>query len=59
VRLGGRLRVVGLGALLIDAVEFGLEAADGIHALGALVVGLGGVVADDEALGCVALGLTP
>src|SRR5439155_11310780 len=58
--LGARVQlasvgVLGLRALGGDPLELGLQPLDRLVALGALAVGLGGVVADDEALGRVAL----
>src|SRR5215218_10867402 len=49
----GRLGAVGFRALRVDPVELGLQPADRVVALGAFALGLGGVVADDEALGRV------
>src|SRR4051794_20753880 len=45
---------LGLGASRADAVQFGLQARDRVLAGGLVAFGLGGVVADDEALGRVA-----
>ena len=57
---GAVMRAVGLGGLGLgarrgDPVEFGLQARDGVVAVGLVAFGFGGVVADDEALGRVAV----
>ncbi len=58
--LGAVMRGVGLGAAGLrarggDPVELGLQARDRVVAVGLVAFGFGGVVADDEALGRVAV----
>jgi len=50
-----RLLALRLRALLLDPVELGLQPADRVLAGGLVALSLDGVVADDEALGCVPL----